>query len=224
MRIFDNLIYKFVALLVAVLLWVSAQGVNDIEQSLDLRIAYTDLPPGLVVVEQSAAEVNVRVRASRAALRRMRSDLTTYVVSLAGVKEGTAQFPVQPENLPLPRGATITARAPSLLVFRTEEVASKVVQIRPDVAGELPEGYALRSVRVTPGQVEVSGARTSVRRMREVTTQRVDISQLRVTTTVDAPLLLVPNVWRADGDQAPVRVTVEIDGPVGGSGGRVSRG
>ena len=51
-----------------------------------------------------------------------------------------------------------------------------------------------------------------------------DISQLRATTTVDAPLLLVPNVWRADGDQAPVRVTVEIDGPVGGNGGRISRG
>src|SRR5262249_28004603 len=168
MRIFDNLLYKLVALLVAVLLWVSAQGVNDIEQSLDLRVAYTDLPPGLVVVEQSASEVNVRVRASRAALRPIQSDLTTYVVALAGVKEGTAQFPVQPENLPLPRGATISARSPSLLVFRTESVASRVLQVRPDVSGELPPGYAVRSVRVVPGQVEVTGARTSVRRMRDV--------------------------------------------------------
>ena len=65
MRIFDNLLYKLVALLVAVLLWVSAQGVNDIEQSLDLRVAYVDLPEGLVVVDQSATDVNVRVRASR---------------------------------------------------------------------------------------------------------------------------------------------------------------
>ena len=224
MRIFDNLLYKLVALLVAVLLWVSAQGVNDIEQSLDLRVAYTDLPEGLVVVEQSAFEVNVRVRASRAALRRMQSDLSTYVVSLAGVKEGTAQFSVLPENLPLPRGAMPVARSPSMLVFRTESVVSKLVHVRPDVGGELPEGYALRAVRVVPGQIEVAGARTSVRRMQEVPTQRVDISQLRGTTTVEAPLLFVPNVWRKDELQVPVQVTVEIDGPAADEGGTVSRG
>jgi YbbR domain-containing protein len=224
MRIFDNLLYKLVALLVAALLWVSAQGVNDIEQSLDLRVAYADLPPDLVVVEQSASEVNVRVRASRAALRRVQSDLSSYVVSLAGVREGTAQIPVLPENLPLPRGAAIVARSPSLLVFRTESVISRVVQVRPDVGGDLPQGYALRGVRVVPGEVEVTGARTSVRRLREVTTQRVDISQLRATTTLEAPLLLAPNVWRKDGEQTPVQVTVEIDGPAAAQGGRVPRG
>jgi YbbR domain-containing protein len=224
MRIFDNLLYKLVALLVAVLLWVSAQGVNDIEQGLDLRVVYTDLPEGLVVVEQSAAEINVRVRASRAALRRMQSDLSSYVVSLAGVKEGTAQFPVVPENLPLPRGATAIARSPSLLVFRTESVVSKLVEVRPDVGGELPQGYALRGVHVVPRQVEVAGARTSVRRLREVPTQRVDISQLRATTTLEAPLLLAPNVWRKDGQQLPVQVTVEIEGPAAGRDASISRG
>jgi YbbR domain-containing protein len=223
MRIFDNLLYKLVALLVAILLWVSAQGVNDIEQSLDLRVVASDVPEGLVLVEQSALEVNVRVRASRAALRQMQSELTTYVVSLAGVKEGTAQVPVLPESLPLPRGATITARSPSLLVFRTEPVVSKLVDVRPDVAGDLPEGYALRSVRVLPNRVEVAGARTSVRQMREVATQRVDISQLRGTTTVEAPLLLSPNVWRKDGRQVPVQVTVEIEGPTSATG-PISRG
>jgi YbbR domain-containing protein len=222
MRIFDNLLYKLVALFVAVLLWVSAQGVNDIEQSLDLRVVYSDLPEGLVVVEQSALEVNVRVRASRAALRQMQSELSTYVVSLGGLKEGTAQIPVLPENLPLPRGATITARSPSLLVFRTESVVSKLVDIRPDVGGDLPNGYALRSVRVVPSQVEVAGARTSVRWMREVPTQRVDISQLRTTTTIEAPLLLIPNVWRKDGQQAPVQVTVEIAGPASAPGAPTS--
>jgi YbbR domain-containing protein len=224
MRIFDNLLYKLVALLVAVLLWVSAQGVNDIEQSLDLRVAYVDLPEGLVVVDQSATDVNVRVRASRAALRRVQSDLSSYVISLAGVSEGTAQFPVLPENLPLPRGATIIARSPSVLVFRTESVISKVVQVRPDLAGELPRGYALRGVRVVPGEVEVAGARTSVRRMREIPTQRLDISDLRATTTLQAPLLLVPNVWRKNGEQTPVQVTVEIEGPAASSGRLLSRG
>jgi YbbR domain-containing protein len=224
MRIFDNLVYKLVALLVAVLLWVSAQGVNDIEQNLDLRVAYADVPEGLVVVEQSATDVNVRLRASRAALRRIRGNLSTYVVSLAGVKEGRVEVPVLPGNLPLPRGAEVTARSPSLIVFRTEPVVSKVVQVRPDVGGELPAGYALRAVRVEPGQVELAGARTSVRRMREVATQRVDISKLRSTTTVEAPLLLLPHVWRKDREQAPVQVTVEIEGPGAYDGAAISRG
>jgi YbbR domain-containing protein len=213
-RIFDNLLYKLVSLLIAGLLWAAAQGVRDMEEGFDVPVTYTDLPSELVVVEQSAQEINLRLRGSRAALREVRRDLSDYTVSLGGVKEGDAQFPVLPENLALPRGSQVTARSPSLLVFRTEKLLSKSVDVRPDIAGELPEGYRLAAVRVQPDKIEIEGARTEVRRMREVATQRVDVAALRETTTLDVPILWgIPNVWRKDGRGEPVKVTLVVEAP-----------
>ena len=69
MWIFDHLLYKIVALLIACVLWASAQGVTDAEQSFDIPIQVEGVPEELVVVEESAHEINLRVMGSRAALR-----------------------------------------------------------------------------------------------------------------------------------------------------------
>ena len=88
MRIFDNLLYKIVSLLIACVLWAAAQGVTDIEQSLDVPIAVEKVPDNLVVTEESAHEINLRLVGSRAALRQAAKSLQQYTVSLEGAKVG----------------------------------------------------------------------------------------------------------------------------------------
>ena len=66
MSIFDNLLYKIVALLIACVLWAAAQGVTDVEQSFDIPVQVEKVPENLVVIEESAHEINLRVMGSRA--------------------------------------------------------------------------------------------------------------------------------------------------------------
>ncbi len=218
MGIFDNLLYKLVALLIAGLLWAAAQGVGDLKDSVDLRVSYRNVPEELVVVDQSAQEINVQLIGSRSGLRQARQALTDYTVSLEGVKEGEARFAVVSENLQqrISRSAKVTARSPSQISFRTERVASKRVPVRAALEGELPTGYRVTEVRVEPAQIVIEGARTGVRRIREVSTQRIDLSRLRASSTLETPIFWdVPNVWRKDGRGDPVQVTVVIESPAG---------
>jgi YbbR domain-containing protein len=213
-RIFDNLAYKLVSVLVAAALWGAAQGVRNVEKSLDLQLAVQDVPDGLVVVDQSTHEVNLRLKGSQAALRRAQQELTHYTVSLHGAKEGETRYPLDTEGLPLPRGAEVVARSPSQLVFRTEAVMSKLVPVRADLGGTLPEGYKLREVVLEPPEVELTGARTGVRRVREVSTERVELADVRQSTTLERRLLIgVPYVWRQDGESTPVKVHLVIESP-----------
>src|SRR5258705_83231 len=87
MRIFDNLLYKVVSILIACVLWAAAQGVTDVEQSLDVPIAVEKVPESLVVVEESAHEINLRLVGSRAALRQAVKTLQHYTVSREGVTD-----------------------------------------------------------------------------------------------------------------------------------------
>ena len=84
MVLFDNFLYKLAALLMAVVLWATAQGFQSEEQSIDLPIALVDVPEDLVVVDQSSEELNLRIAGSRAAVRQAEKQLLRYTVSLSG--------------------------------------------------------------------------------------------------------------------------------------------
>ncbi len=211
MRIFDNLIYKIAALLVATVLWATAQGFRSVEQGLDLPIVLQDVPPELVAVDQSAHEVNLRIVGSRAALRQAEKNLLRYPLSLADIKPGEARFSVTTDRLSLPRGARISARSPSTITVQIERVLIKRVKVRPDLAGALPEGLHVEAVSVEPVEVVLEGARSSMRRIREVMTERIDLTRLRETTTLETSVILgYPHVWRQEGDNGPVRVHIDV--------------
>ena len=216
MRIFDNLLYKIVALLIACALWAAAQGVTDVEQSFDIPVQVENLPDNLVVIEESAHELNLRVMGSRAALRQVVKNVQHYVVSFEGAKAGEARLAVNKEQITLPRGARIVASSPSTLVYALEGVTSKVVPVRADFTGELATGYKLARVSIEPKDLAITGARSSVRNVREVVTDRIDLSSLRETTTLESPVVLgFPHVWRKDPDGAPIRIRIEIEPPSG---------
>ncbi len=211
MRIFDNLIYKVAALLVASVLWATAQGFRSVEQGLDLPIALEDIPEELVAVEQSAHEVNLRLVGSRAALRQAEKQLVHYPLSLFGIKPGEARFSVTTDRLSLPRGARISARSPSTIVLKIERVLAKRVRVRPDLGGTLGEGLRIVNVSIEPSEVTLKGARSSVRRIREVMTDRIDLGRLRETTTLETSLILgYPHVWRPEEDDGPIRVHIDV--------------
>ena len=212
MRIFDNLLYKVVALLIACVLWAAAQGVTDVEQSLDVPIAVEKVPESLVVVEESAHEINLRVMGSRAALRQVAKNMQHYAVSLEGAKPGEARLAVNKELISLPRGARIAARSPSTLVYELESVSSKVVPVRADLTGDLPAGLKLARVSLDPKEIAISGAKSAVRSVREAVTDRVDLSNLRESTTLESSVTLgYPHVWRKDAGGAPIRIRVEVE-------------
>ena len=214
MRIFDNLLYKVVSILIACVLWAAAQGVTDVEQSLDVPVAVEKVPDNLVVVEESAHEINLRLVGSRAALRQCAKVLQHYTVSLEGAKPGEARLSVNKEQISLPRGARIAARSPSTLVYTLETVVTKSVPVRADLAGELPRGYRLVRVSVDPKEIAIVGAKSSVRNIREVVTDRIELARLRETSALESSVALgYPHVWRKDPDAGPIRVNVEIEPP-----------
>jgi YbbR domain-containing protein len=209
-----NLGYKLIAVAFAVVLWLAAQGFRSVESSFDLPIALTDAPEALVVVNQSASEVNVRVVGSRAALRRFERELRTYPVSLRDASERDLDLviPIDFERLKLPRGARVAARSPSSVAVELERVVRKRVPVRADVQGALGPDLELRAVRVEPPEIVVEGARSSVERIREVWTDRVELGRFTASETRDVPLVFSQShVWRADQEGDPVRVSVVVE-------------
>jgi YbbR domain-containing protein len=212
MRFFDDFLYKIAAFLVACVLWATAQGFRSIERGFDLPVALEERPENLVITEQSAQEINLRLSGSRAAIRQAERNLLRYPLSLEGLKAGQSRISVTTDRLTIPRGAIIAARSPSSIQFTAEPVEHKRVRVRAAFTGSLPEGTVLAGTQIDPAEIEIQGARSSVRRISEVSTERIDLSRLRESATVESAIVYgYPHVWRAGSEPGTVKVRLVVE-------------
>ena len=73
-----NMPLKFLALVLAILLWGVANTSSSIERGFDIPVVLRGVPQDLVVTGLSADQVNVRISGSRAQLRNF-ADPTSHV-------------------------------------------------------------------------------------------------------------------------------------------------
>jgi len=207
--LFGNIGYKLLAAGVALLLWGFSHGTDPIERGFDVSMALQDVPDNLVVTDQSADAVNIRVKGSRAALRSLSVADVEYEDDLSGAKPGVTEHEVDAESVKLPRGAQIVSRSPSSIDFTLEPRGTKAVKVRPDLAGEPAEGFKIGAVEVEPLRVRITGARREVLRLNEVVTESIDLVGVDETFEREVrPLLAGPHVRFEDENAITVRVEV----------------
>ena len=204
-----NLHYKVLALMAAFGLWGVSHSTSSVERGFDIPVVPGNVPEELVITGQSTDAVNIRVRGTNAALRRLSVAELEYPVDLAGSRPGTAEREVELAVMNLPRGAQIVSRSPASLEFTLERKSTRAVKLRPDLDGEPAPGFVVGEVVVEPPRVRISGARSEVLRLSEVLTETIDV------TGANAPLErkvhALPgglHVWLDGTEEVSVRIEI----------------
>ena len=198
------------ALAIAIFLWGIASGTSSAERGFDVPVELTGLAEDLVVTDQSADSINIRVMGSRAALRNVTVDRYTYAIDVSGGKPGVAVYDVDVSRIDWPRGARPVSRSPSRVQVRFEKRGRKSVTVRADLEGELPPGYRLVEVRVNPPKLWLEGARSQVMRLKEIVTEPINLSGLKADEEKEVRINLGGGtVWLED--TTPVNVLVRVE-------------
>lgn len=198
------------ALAISVFIWAVAQGTSSVQQSFDVEVELVGVEESLVVTEQSADSINVRLRGSRAALRNLSVEQLKYRVDARGGKPGVAVYEVDVESIPHPTGTSFVGYAPTQLEVRFEKRGQKTVPVRAETQGSPAPGFHLAGVVVVPDKIGLEGARRQVLKMKEVLTEKIDISGLTGDAEREARLVLGGGlVWPED--DKPIRVLIRIE-------------
>lgn len=205
---------------IAMVLWGMAHGTEDVEKGVDVPIVFEGVPEELVLVDQSARAVNIRVLGSPAALRDVGPSRVDYRVDVSGVQAGTTVVEVDSGAIDaqLPRGARVVSRSPASLELIFAHRGRKALRVRPDVVGEPAPGYQVAWVEVDPASVWLTGERRVVQRMREATTEAMEIRGLTAPIEREVRLQLPDRVWMEEQRTLSVRVQIEPTGAASGQG------
>jgi YbbR domain-containing protein len=208
--VFSNLRYKVVALLAALLLWGVSHSTSSVERGFDIPVVTTNEPAELVITGRNTDSLNIRVRATPAALRRLSVADLTYPVDLAGARAGTTKHEVDQTAITLPRGAQIVSRSPASLEFTLERRSTRAVKVRADIDGDPAQGFVVGDVTVEPTRLRISGPRSEVLRLAEVLTETIDVAG--ANSTIERKVKAMPGGLhvRIDGDpEVTVRIPIQ---------------
>jgi YbbR domain-containing protein len=212
MRFFGNLGYKVLAIVIALFLWLVARGSSSVERGFDIPVVLQGVPEELVVVDQGADVVNVRLLGPRSALRNFNPERLEYPLEISEAKPGQADFEVDLSRFDLPRGARVVSRSPSRIELSLERRIGKTVKVKPDLDGQPAEGFRVTKVSVEPPRVRITGARSEVLRLSEVATETIDVAGASGPVEREVRVSAGPgHVWAESPRTVKVNVSVEAE-------------
>lgn len=212
MRTFGNLGYKVLAIVIALFLWVVARGSSSVERGFDIPVVLQGVPDDLVVVDQGADVVNVRLLGTRSALRNFNPERLEYPLEISEAKPGQADFEVDLSRFDLPRGARVVSRSPSRIELSLERRIGKTVKVKPDLEGQPAEGFRIAEIEIDPPRVRIMGARSEVLRLSEVATETIDVAGASGPVEREVRISAGPgHVWAESPRTVKVKVVVEAE-------------
>ena len=207
---FRDLGFKGLAVVLAVLLWLSVTAQPVVERGLQVPLDLENVPGGLAIAGDLPETIDVRVRGLSTIVNSLGSGDVVVVLDLSSERPGRRLFDLFASRIDAPSGVQVTSVFPATLTLMLEPAgAPRTVAIVPDIEGTPAEGFTMGRITTEPPTVDVIGPETRLQELREALTEPVSVNGAAQRVEVEV------TVGVADQTLRPVtplsaRVTVEI--------------
>ena len=200
---------KILAILIAITLWFVANLQHDVERNIMIDVNYTNLPKGLIIVNNPPEKLNIRVRGPRSQLSSLSSKDMVFTIDLSNLTTGTSMFEIRTDQLIPPRDVQVTGISPSEINLDVDKLAQKRVSVEPVL--EPPDnGYEIAAKpQVTPETVVIRGPEKLLRTIKSVGTDPVSLKGEKSKFSIEVPIRPPYSLVEIEGGNT-VKVTIDI--------------
>jgi YbbR domain-containing protein len=202
---------KFVALILALAVFVLVQSDEDVEISVYVNLHYA-VPEDRVLVSEPIEQLRITVSGSSRRIQRFDERAIERVhVDLSDRQSG--EFYFTSDMFEVPEGLRVVAITPPSTALHFEPRDHKAVPIEVSTVGEPEQGLVVEEMRVSPSTVIVSGAKSVVAGVEAVQTREIALDG-RTSSFADTVPLVAPRPQLELVGERFVRVEVSIGEPV----------
>jgi YbbR domain-containing protein len=203
---------KLFSFLVALILWLTLIPEDKIfdEKILTVRLDVHNIPSGMVLVERPPSTVNVIIRAPKRRIGQFTDANVHAVLDLREARIDVQDYYLSEAMIRTPEGAEIKEVFPPQVKLKLERYVEEMLEVVPDIMGELPEGLGVAKIEVIPPRIRIRGPESKVNKEDKVKTTPIDISSLTEPTEVEASLILPNPDLRLALPRTTVRVRILI--------------
>lgn len=171
---------KFLSIFLSVFLWGYVLNSEKVKFEKTVALEYI-LPTDMVFATKPVQEVTFMIEGPRAFVRTVseREDRLVIDLNRANTKKQlNFSIDINPAQLNLPFGMVVERVLPRRLDIKLEKKASKIVPLKLQFTGQLPENLSLGKTRLEPSEVEVYGPRSLISKLKEIPVRPIELESL----------------------------------------------
>lgn len=171
---------KFISVLLSLFLWAYVLNSEKVRFEKTVLLEYI-LPDDMMFAQKPASEVTFVIEGPRAFVRTVadREDRLVIDLNRANSKRQLSfHVDINPAQLSLPFGMVVERVLPRRIPIKLERKASKIVPLKLQFMGELPEKLSLLKPHLKPSEVEVYGPRSVIASLKELPVRPIDLESL----------------------------------------------
>lgn len=171
---------KFLSLFLSLFLWGYVLNSEKVRFEKTVTLEYI-LPEDMIFAQKPHLEVTFMIEGPRAFVRTVAEREDRLVIDLNRVntkRELSFQVDINPAQLNLPFGMVVEKVLPRRIAIRLERKASKIVPLKLQFTGNLPDKLSLLKGELKPAEVEISGPRSVIADLKELPTRPIDLEGL----------------------------------------------
>lgn len=204
----DNAALKFVALVLALTVFILVHSEENQLYYPWVRVTYTQ-EDSRVLVSKRVDQVQISVRGTRRRIRRLQKQrLDAINIDLEQLSSG--ELRLEPEMFDLPDGIDLISVNPPSLNLEFDDRVEKMLTVEIDTLGVPARGFKVGRVTTSPSKVRASGAKSILKPLKTVTTDKINLSG-RTQSFSGSVRLLAPNFEILDSPEIEVDVQLIED-------------
>jgi YbbR domain-containing protein len=203
-----NWVQKLVSILMAVGIWYYVNSLELTENTLNLPIAFMNLPPDMVLVNSSdtIAELSVSARKNIIKNNSLLKEINPYVdLTNARIGEYEYKISINITNPDLQFQVNLKKQYVTLKIDRLE---IKNLPIKPKIIGQVSEGFVMESIILNTNEAAVHGASEAFKDLQYIETGPIDISG--ITNSIEKIVKLTLPASITEVKPSEVLVVVQI--------------
>lgn len=171
---------KFVSVFLSLFLWVYVLNSEKVKFEKTVNLEYI-LPTDMMFAQRPPQEVTFLIEGPRAFVRTVAEREDRLVIDLNRAnarRQLNFTVDINPAQLNLPFGMMVERVLPRKLNIRLEKKASKIVPLKLQFAGALPDRLSLANPVLEPAEVEVYGPRSLISKLKELPIKPIELDGL----------------------------------------------
>ena len=208
---------KLFSFLLALVFWFSIipEEKLSFEKSVTVPLELHNLPSGMEIIEKPPPFIDVTIKAPHRLIDMINPETVRARLELGTARVEQTEFPINPDMISLPQGAEVKDISPSQVRMRLERSREIMMEVEPNLVGQLPENLELVKVDVIPNEVSIIGPESKVKETYKVRTSPIDLSSLTESIEIETDLILPdPDLRMASYETIiTVRIIIEAKNP-----------
>lgn len=189
-----------VAATVIAIIIFTASNQEPRETNLLLPVDYANVPDDMILTNFHTDKIAVRIKCRPKHIEKLSKKSLVYPADIytdlafdpAGsadaIEPGRYLLPVDKTRIPLGRSTSIVKITPSSLSIRLEKKVTRVFKVTVPYIGESAKGYMALSPVCEPATVALTGAKSLINRIKQLSTKPVDLTNANENFKKEVPL------------------------------------